>query len=556
MKNKIISLFIIVFLLISYSCSEDYLAVENKNRLSVSSFYKTPEDALYALNTCYYGLNGTGGHGLYWYLLFGSFEDRILFETPNMDEITIGTGDGRVRTLWNELYIGLSRTTTFLVAMNEREIEGLKDENKNQYVAEARALRGAYYFHLVWLYNRPVYYDETSYTQDPLARFSNGEPEQFWDKAEEDLRAAIEFLPDSYPAESTGRITRGAANAMLGKMLLYKHYHYYVRNGNKGSAEDIQTLEDAGEAFLEVINSGVYSLVQPQAPKTQLDYIYAHLSNFSFVNLPSENNEYPGEYTSESVWQIQYSDLRYQNGWLPGWLWSGDLNFQYFSAHISSYRNHEIHPNLWLEFETEGAPAGFERDPRAYSTCYLDGDPIEFRPENEDYFGVEYTSGIHNKSVAKTRGLTFPGQPSVGFGLKKYYFPTYNDLNAPKNSPINRNVIRYADVLLMYAEVMYILGDDGSGLAALNEVRTRMDMPEIAALTADAIIHERDIELATEGHRYLDLIRWSLDPEWGIDWIEIYDGQNIFQVGKHEYLPIPLYEINLNEGLLKQNPGW
>jgi hypothetical protein len=440
--------------------------------------------------------------------------------------------------------------------MNENEIEGLSEEDRNQYIAEARALRGAYYFHLVWLFNKPVFYDEDSYTQDPLARFSNGEPIQFWDKAVEDLEYGSENLPATYPAESVGRITKGAANAMLGKALLYKHYHYYVKNGDKSSTDNLADLELARNAFLEVMNSGVYELVQPKDPRTRMDYIYAHLSNFTFATLPSENNEYPGEYTSESVWQIQYDDGRYANGWLPGWLWSGDLNFQYFSAHKSSYRNHEIHPNLWLEFETDGAPAGFDRDPRAYSTCFLDGEPLDFRPENEEYYNAVYTSGINNKTVAKNRGLTFPGQPTVGFGLKKYYFPTYSALNAPKNSPFNRNVIRYADVLLMYAEVMYLLGDDGTGLAALNEVRARVDMPPVDALTVEAIIHERDVELATEGHRFLDLIRWSFDPEWGIDWLEIYDGQNIFTVGKNEYLPIPLYEINLNEGLLEQNPGW
>jgi hypothetical protein len=114
----------------------------------------------------------------------------------------------------------------------------------------------------------------------------------------------------------------------------------------------------------------------------------------------------------------------------------------------------------------------------------------------------------------------------------------------------------------MYAEAMFLLGDDGSGLQALNEVRERMDMPQVSELTTDAIIHERDVELATEGHRWLDLIRWSFDPQWGIDWEEIdwgissAGGTNPFVTGKHEYLPIPIREINLGQGELEQNPGW
>jgi hypothetical protein len=146
--------------------------------------------------------------------------------------------------------------------------------------------------------------------------------------------------------------------------------------------------------------------------------------------------------------------------------------------------------------------------------------------------------------------------------LKKYYFPVYFEEEAPYNAPTNRNYIRYADVLLMYAEVQYLLGDDGSGLAALNEVRQRVGMPDVGALTPQAIIHERDVELCTEGHRFLDLIRWSFDEEFATPWGDIEWGINSantinpFEVGKNEYLPIPLREINLGRGTLEQNPGW
>jgi hypothetical protein len=80
-------------------------------------------------------------------------------------------------------------------------------------------------------------------------------------------------------------------------------------------------------------------------------------------------------------------------------------------------------------------------------------------------------------------------------------------------------------------------------------------MPPVAALTRTAIMHERDVELALEGHRFLDLVRWSFDPLWNIKWYDLL-GNSSFTVGKNEYLPIPLEEINKNHGQLKQNPGW
>lgn len=563
MKKKFKYIFILViFLITGNSCSEDFLDVVNKNQLAQSSFFTTPDDVYFAINTCYYGLAGRGMHGLNYYFVFNSFDDRILFETPNWDQLNINSSTGQVQTIYHDLYIGLYRSASFLKSLSEADIPELDEDLRNRYVGEARALKAAYYFHLVTIYNRPYFYDETNIPTEPRTDLINGEPIQFWDGIVNDLQIAMDYLPKSYDAENVGRITKGAAAALLGKAMLYKHYHYHVKNGNKGSAEDIADLEIARDAFREVINSGQYALIQPQEPKTNLDYIYAHLSNFSYVDLPSENNVYKGENNSESVWEIQYSDDRIQNGWLPAWQWSGHLNFHWFSAHNSSYRNHEFHPAMWFEFETEGAPAGFDRDPRAYSTCFLDNDILDFRPENEDYYSLRYRSGQNNKAIASGRGLDRPGQPSVGFGLKKYYFPMYYEKDSPDNSPNNRDMIRYADVLLMYAEVMYLLGDDGSGLAALNEVRARMDMPAVDALTTDAIIHERDVELASEGHRWFDLVRWSFDPEWGINWDEIEWGINSansvnpFSVGKNEYFPLPIYEINLGRGLYKQNPGW
>lgn len=555
MKRNIFAVALVFgFAVLINSCSEDFLDVQNKNQLALSSFYSTPNDAWMAVNTAYNPLAFGGMFGNNMFFVFNSFDDRVLFESTGMDEFNINSSNGSVSSMYRALYIGLWRCSHIMYNLTTRNIPGLDQETRDNFIAQLRTLRAMYYFYLVVVFKQPYFYDDTNLPEDYLAAYGNSDPSKFWNKIAEDLQWSIPVLPEKWPDADLGRVTKGSARALLGKAMLFKHYHYYVKNGTAGSPQDASDLRMGKQALEDLMNSGAHQLIQPKAPFTKKDYLYAYLSNFSYLPLPSENNLYPAENNDESLWEVQYSDDRIAGGWLPGWQWSGALNEQYFSGHESSYRNHEIHPKLFLEFETAGAPAGFDRDPRAYATCYLDGDTMDFRPEQ--YYYKPYKSGVNNKKIAQGRGLNYIGQPSVGFGLKKYYFPTYNDKDAPKNDPVNIRVIRYADALLMYAEITYLLNEDVNlGLQRLNEVRARVGMPPVAELNPQVIKHERDVELATEAHRFLDLVRWSFDPQWNINWYTIF-GNNSFVVGKNEYLPIPIDEINKNKGLLKQNPGW
>jgi starch-binding outer membrane protein, SusD/RagB family len=558
MKKSILSVITIILILVSgNSCSKDYLEVINKNQLALSSFYSTPNDAWKALNTCYNPLAFGGMFGNVYLLMIGSFDDRILFESAGMDDFSINSSTDNVRAIYQAMYVGLWRCSSVIHELKTREIPDFTEELRDNYIAQAKTLRAAYYFYLVVFFNSPYFYNDENLPEDYLASFPNSDPVLFWDQIEKDLTEAIPDLPEAneLQPEDLGRMTKGAARAMLGKAMLFKHYHYYVKNSNSGSVEDIADLQLAKSSFADIFSSGTYSLITPMEPKSRKDYIYSFLCNFSYLPLPAGNNLYPAENNSESIWEIQYCDERIAPGWLPGWQWTGALNAQYLSTHVSSFKNEEVHPALYYQFETEGVPAGFDRDPRVYGTLYLDGDTMDFRPENTNYY-APYVSGSNNKRIAQSRGLTIEGQPSVGFGLKKYYFPTYNDKDAPKNDPVNIRVIRYSDVKLMYAEVTMLLNEDVSlGLDQLNEVRARVDMPPVPELTRTAIMHERDVELALEGHRFLDLVRWSFDPAWNIKWYDLL-GNSSFTVGKNEYLPIPLEEINKNHGQLKQNPGW
>jgi hypothetical protein len=544
-------LYIMISVLALTACSDAFLETENKNNLDVGSFFKTENDLQLAVNTVYTPLAHRGMFGIDYFLKINTLDPYLWFENPKsgLDMMIFGTD--QFTTPWEDLYRGLFRTSDILA--NIPRMEGIVPEERlNEYEAQVRALRGMYYFYLVTWFNAPIYYDETNMPTNPLEGLPNGKPEQFWDKLEEDLTFAQQYLPLKWPDTELGRISKGGANAQLGKALLFKHYHYYLRNGQGNSAEAKENLKKAKEAFKRIIDSGAHHLIMP-INKTKAHYQAALLSNFAHIDLPAEGSTYTSENNAESLWEVQYNDdNRAASGWLPGWQWGGSLNYQYFGP--IGYKNLEIDPALWYEFETvSGHPGGYDRDPRANATCFLEGDSLDWRPETN--MNTTFQSSTNSKMTVISFKLYSGEVPSKAIGIKKYGYPQFTDksLNC---APYNIRVIRYADALLMYAEAcMQFDGDaDGQGLAALNQVRARVDMPAITALTPKAIIHERTVELATEGHYYNDLIRWGFDPTFEIDYDKIFRGN--FNVNKHFYFPIPQSDINANKGVLKQNPGW
>lgn len=547
-------LIIFIYALVFSACSDSFLETENKNSLDVGSFFKTENDLQLAVNAAYTPLAHSGMFGLSYFMNLNTLDPYIWHESAlaGLDQMVINTSD--FQAPWATLYVGLFRTSDILANMDR--VKDLVEQTKfDQYKAQLKALRGMYYFYLVTWFNKPIYYDETNVPKNPLQAFQNGTPEEFWNKLEEDLIFAAENLPESWPGSETGRITKGAANAELGKALLYKHYHYYLRFGKGNSPEAISNLAKAKAAFKRVMDSNTYHLILP-VTKDKANYQGALLSNYSYLDIPVGNNSYKAENNAESVWEVQFNDdNRAASGWLPGWQWGGNLLYNYFSP--LGYRNQEIDPSLWFEFETVGAPAGYDRDPRAHATCYIDGDTLDWRPGSIYHIGFQST--LHSKQIVFNNKLYDGPVPSKAMGLKKYYYPQFSVDNKPSVllcAPFNVRVIRYADVLLMYAETNYQLDNDadGSGLDALNQVRARVDMPLISALTPSAIVHERAVELATEGHHYNDIIRWSYDPDFGIDFAKLFN--NKFNLNKNRYFPIPQAEINANKGSLIQNPNW
>lgn len=557
MRNYII---ILLSVLIISGCSDQFLDTENKNSVDVNTFFETETDLVTAVNAAYTPLAHNGMFGLEYFRRQNALDPYVWFKEPNtgwdvMNFSAVDFNRTAYISTWSDLYIGLFRTSDILLRMEVLKTT-ISESKYNEYAAQLKALRGMYYFYLVTWFDAPIFYDETSLPTDVNAGMKNGKQEQFWNKIEEDLNYGITYLPKNWDAANTGRITSGAASAQLGKALLYKHYHYYLRF-NKSNEEVNANLLRAKQAFDRIMdkkNNYTYELIKPLS-ETKEDYQAALLSNFSYVDIPIGINSYKAENNKESVWEVQFNNVMQDPvAWSPGSTWGGNLLYAYYSPR--GYKDQVIDPTLWDQFETAGAPVGFERDPRAYATCYLDGDLLDWREESG--YKIQFNSTSHASLAVSQNNLYSGISPSLAIGLKKYYYPQfYEKGESTLSGPCNVRVIRYADVLLMFAETSYLLdGDaDGRGLKALNEVRQRAGMPEITTLTPEAIIHERDLELATEGHRYNDIVRWSFDQvKFKVDLDKLFKYR--FDLKKHQYFPIPQEEIDVNKGQLIQNKGW
>jgi hypothetical protein len=207
-----------------------------------------------------------------------------------------------------------------------------------------------------------------------------------------------------------------------------------------------------------------------------------------------------------------------------------------------------------------------KRDPRLRFSVYLDGDPlpsgITFRP-------------IPTSGTADAIGSTYIAS-TTGFNIKKYLNP--EDFANPSNSGINIILLRYAEVLLTYAEAKIELNQlDQTVYDAINAVRNKRDdvkLPNITAGLSQSALrtivrHERQVELAFEGQRLFDIRRWKIaenvmvGPVYGITYVS--NGQlvtvqsvafnRVFDKSRHYLWPIPQKERNLNPKLV-QNPNW
>jgi starch-binding outer membrane protein, SusD/RagB family len=506
MKNLryITGLLVVLFMTIT-SCSKDIIDLSPRGTVLESNFYKTEAELFQGLVAAYDPLGYSTGFTMKMGLLNAASDDTHAggsdaSDQPNWvayNNFTVSPTLGPQAGLWSKNFTGIYRAN-LVIEKSEGTITGLTPDKKARYVAEAKFLRAYYYFDLVrWFGNVPLVTSTPS--ADAIYKQTQATPSVIYAQIEKDLKEAIAAtqLPESVPADELGRITKGAAKALLGKVILFQN-----NNARMGEAATL---------FEEVINSNLYALEK----------------NYADIFKP-EN-----KFGKESIFEIYCSGNR-KGDWGTGINGNGiDGNEGNKDVQFCGMRDY-----VGATYAT------------GWSFCPVSLDLVNFM-QSDPRFAATVIDG----KALKTGGASY----TVGYQNTDYFIKKYAPLAALKatsgepalNWGYNIKEIRLADVLLLAAECFNRSGNDGKALTYLNRVRTRVALAaRTSAGTAllEDIYTERRLELATEGMRFWDLLRTGKA-------VNVLGGLG-FKANKNELLPIPQAEIDIMQGNFKQNLGY
>jgi hypothetical protein len=494
MKNlfyKTIMIFGFVgFIITINSCTDEFVQEPPQYSIDSENYFNSEEDYYFALIGTYDLLQPTYQNVIVGEIasdntLCGGESAVDVVGWQQIDDMIHTPVNTNLHEIWSLMFAGVQRCNYFMEFRDNIEFEG-----KDQMIGEVRFLRAYYYFELVkWFGEVPLKVDERFKLGDELS-IPRSSKEAVYAQIEADLMAAAEVLPET-PVQ-IGRATKGAALSLLGKAYLYQ-----------------EKFSEAATVLDEVINSGVYDLVE--------DY------NSIF--------EHEGENGSESVFEVQYTDLE---GASFDCLQCVEGNVAVGFSGVRGYDGPLFTSGFSFNVPTAEAASIYEEGDQREAVTILDIQAWADSTGAAYSTGYEHTGYFNRKYIPRKRSA---------------------DAAADQNltNPNNYRAIRFSDVLLMAAEANNRGGiSDAKAMEYLNRVRERAfgnsdhNINASGGDLTEAIYEERRLELLGEGHRFFDLVRTGKAAE-------AIDG---FVAGKHEVFPIPLEEIQFSAGNWQQNPNY
>jgi len=448
LKNMKKSFFALLLLCIPIaSCTDDFVEVDSFDEDS-ENFFNSEEDYQSALIAAYDLLQSTYINNMLGEIasdntLAGGESATDVPGIQEIDNMTHTPVNQQLRDIWGWMYSGVNRANYILEFQDKTDFSG-----KEVVLAEATFLRAYYYFELVkWFGDVPLAVDRRLVFGDQNTVERTPRSEVFT-QIENDLIFAAANLPETQM--QTGRVTKGAAQALLGKAYLYQ-----------------DKFEEAAPVLDAVINSGVYDLITDYSTMFEND---------------NENN-------IESVFEVQYTDVE---GAGFGCLQCSEGNVAVGFNGIRNYSGPLFESGFSFNVPTQEVFDAFEPGDTRRDVAILDINAWAAANSDVSFVeGFEHTGFYNRKYIARQGDL--------------------NTGDANLTNPNNYRAIRFADVLLMAAEANNRGNiDEAKAQTYLNRVRNRALLGNVTATGAaltDAIYQERRVELVGEGHHFFDLVR-------------------------------------------------
>src|SRR5688572_20698612 len=508
-NKKVIAVLLVFSSMVACTAKLD---VFDENNPTTESYFKTALELQNGVNAIYSSLRSAQLVGREWFFTHDMRGGECAsggsqLEAPRAELLkqpSPAPSNSVMSDVWSGSYRMINRANLVVnKAPGVQDNPGLRD----RLVGEAKFLRAWAYFELVSQWGEVPLYTETITS---ASAFKGKSPvADIYNFIIADLTDAVQKLPVSYSASDNGRATKGAANALLGKVQMQK--------GDYAAAKT---------ALLQVY--GKYALVD--------NYMWnfdGDVRNDNGVVIITGH-----EFNAESIFEVVFVD-RGDNNF--NWGYNGEGS----TSPLSTVRNQEYGITWGNVIPSDRLLNEFEAgDPRYAMTIYEEGNQILTAPGAVD--------NIANPSVAPltlTPAMMNIATSTKGGVVKKRFFRKYNIYEYVRSGfhpgGINQRLFRYADVLLMLAECEAEAGTPAQAAIYINEVRSRpgVSMPAVTLATKNdalkAVMHERAVELCAEEVASIDILRWRAKGYFPSLMTDPVPGQvSLF--------PIPASEISTN----------
>ena len=570
-------LYIAASALLFTSC-ESFLDTESYTKKTTGNYPVTEKDAIQLVTGVYATLNKpiANCQNTYFYLSELASDDRFGGGGENdkdmqvMDHL-LYTNINRFQSFWTDRYSGINRANMAIANLDKVANETMR----NQMMGETLTLRAFFYNELVEMFGSvPLITTVPQNVAEAQAYPAQSPVDEIYASIAADLKKAIEIMPNKKWNETVsgaGHLTKWTAEALLGRVFLFYTGFYGKESlplmGEDGTISGSIGKDEVAAALKDCIDNSGHSLVSdyrslwPYSNKlSKKDYPYVK-------NAPDwvKDGENP-----EQVFAIKCSHLAdwsttigYSNQYMLHFAirsHGGADQYKKLFPFGQGWGAGPVSPKLWKEWQ-----AAEPNDPRREASI-LDGSKTEGYIYGADK-QMEETGLWQKKIVATTGAKEYNADGTIktlfnSFTSSTDYYGDGADDDFQLGHEIDLNVIRFADVLLMHSEITKTA--DG-----MNRVRARAGLPAVT-YSETALRNERRWELAFEGTRWADIRRWGIAEQalsnqlgsdiWNRGVATVMKNQGAGYAARYAatkgFMPIPQTEIDLSNGVLKQNAGW